>query len=207
MTPDSPEISFENSDNFTDLAEFSNAKKATLDIVSINKSKLFTKEQCAEILNNAIEELWLPTRIIGDNKLHIARRQKVRGDLTGFPFMNIRTVTKDANDEIYDFNLLGIIDQDFPQLFKYSEKEYYNWHIDLNVMMPSRKITFIVNLSDPSEYTGGEIEFLNIDTATADINEQGACLIFPSYMPYKINPVKTGNNCILVGHVHGALFK
>ena len=123
MTPNSPETPFENSDNFTDLAEFSNAKKATLDIVSINKSKLFTKEQCAEILNNAIEELWLPTRIIGDNKLHVARRQKVRGDLTGFPFMDIRTVTKDANDGIYDFNLLGIIDQDFPQLFKYYEKE------------------------------------------------------------------------------------
>jgi PKHD-type hydroxylase len=207
MTTDNPDLSFENKDNFTDLAEFSNTKSASLDIVSINKSALFTKEQCEEILNNTIDELWLPTKVVGDIKLHAARRQKVRGDITGFPFMDIRTITKKANDEIYDFNLLGIIDQDFPQIFKYSEKEYYEWHIDLNVMMPSRKITFIINLSDPKDYAGGEVEFLNIDTSTSSINEQGACLIFPSYMPYRINPVTSGNKHILVGHVHGALFK
>jgi PKHD-type hydroxylase len=127
--------------------------------------------------------------------------------MTGFPFMNIRSVTKKANDEIYDFNLLGIIDQDFPQVFKYSEKEYYDWHFDLNIMMPSRKITFIINLTDPEEYQGGAIEFLNIDTADANISEQGSCLIFPSYIPYRINPIKKGIKHILVGHIHGALFK
>ena len=206
MTQDNTELSFENTNNFTELAEVAN-NIASLDIVSINKSSLFSKEQCEEILNNAIEELWLPSKVIGDEKLQVSRRQKVRGDVTGFPFMDIRTVTKRANDEIYDFNLLGIIDQDFPQLFKYSENAYYNWHIDLNVMMPSRKISFIINLSDSSEYQGGEIEFLNIDTTSVDLNEQGSCLIFPSYMPYRINPIKQGNKYILIGHVHGAVFR
>lgn len=207
MTSDNNELSLENTDNFTDLAAFNTTKTASLDIASINKSALFTKEQCEEILKNAIEELWLPTKIVGDNKLHVGRRQKVRGDIAGFPFMEIRTVTKNANDEIYDFNLLGIIDQDFPQLFKYSKDEYYDWHIDLNVMTPSRKITFIINLSDPADYKGGNIEFLNIDTTGANVEEQGACLVFPSYMPYRITPVTEGTKYILVGHVHGALFK
>lgn len=207
MTPENNELSVENNENFTDLLEFSNLKSASLDIASINKLNLFSKDQCDEILKSAIDELWLPTRVIGDDKLHVAHRQKVRGDVTGFPFMDIRTVTKKANDDIYDFNLLGIIDQDFPQIFKYSEKEYYNWHIDLNVMMPSRKMTFIINLSDPSTYSGGKVEFLNIDTAGADIDEFGACLVFPSFIPYRITPVKQGTNHLLVGHVHGALFK
>ena len=206
MTQDNEELSFEQTDSFTELAEFAN-KTASLDIVSINKSSLFSKEECEQILNSSIEELWLPAKVIGDGKLHVGRLQKVRGDLTGFPFMNIRSVTKKANDEIYDFNLLGIIDQDFPQVFKYSEKEYYNWHFDLNIMMPSRKITFIINLTDPAEYQGGAIEFLNIDTADANIDEQGSCLIFPSYIPYRINPIKKGIKHILVGHIHGALFK
>ena len=206
MTQDNEELSFEQTDSFTELAEFAN-KTASLDIVSINKSSLFSKEECEQILNSSIEELWLPAKVIGDGKLHVGRRQKVRGDVTGFPFMNIRSVTKKANDEIYDFNLLGIIDQDFPQMFKYSEKEYYDWHFDLNIMMPSRKITFIINLTDTAEYQGGAIEFLNIDTADANIDEQGSCLIFPSYIPYRINPIKKGIKHILVGHIHGALFK
>lgn len=206
MTQNNEELSFEQTDSFTELAEFTN-KTASLDIVSINKSSLFSKEECQQILNSSIEELWLPARVIGDGKLHVGRRQKVRGDVTGFPFMNIRSVTKKANDEIYDFNLLGIIDQDFPQVFKYSEKEYYDWHFDLNIMMPSRKITFIINLTDPAEYQGGAIEFLNIDTADSNVDEQGSCLIFPSYIPYRINPIKKGIKHILVGHIHGALFK
>jgi hypothetical protein len=129
MTQDNEKLSFEQTDSFTELAEFTN-KTASLDIVSINKSSLFSKEECEQILNSSIEELWLPTKVIGDEKLHVGRRQKVRGDVTGFPFMNIRSVTKKANDEIYDFNLLGIIDQDFPQIYRYSTGDFYNWHID-----------------------------------------------------------------------------
>ena len=80
-------------------------------------------------------------------------------------------------------------------------------HIDINSMAVSRKITFLINLSDPAEYEGGQIEFLNIDVDPQIINEQGFCLIFPSYIPYRITPVTKGTKHLLVGHVHGALFK
>lgn len=205
MTSDNLDLT-DNASSFTDLAS-TPAKLASLDIASINKSALFTKEECATILTSCIEELWMPSTVVGTANLHLSKRQKLRGDVQGFPFLNIREVTKTANDEIYDFNLLGIIDQDFPQLFKYTENSFYNWHIDLNTIAPSRKITFIINLTDTSEYTGGEIEFLNIDTSTANVSEQGTCLIFPSFMPWRVNPVKSGCKNIIVGHVHGALFK
>ena len=197
----------ENDSNFTDLANELPTKLASLDIASINKSGLFNKDECDKILENCIEELWLPSTVVGDANLHSSRRQKLRGDVDGFPFLNIRDVTKQANDEIYDFSLIGIIDQDFPQVFKYSESNFYNWHIELNPVAPSRKITFIVNLSDPSTYDGGKIEFLNTNTAEANVSEQGACLIFPSYMPFRITPVTKGEMHIIVGHIHGALFK
>lgn len=193
-------------ENFTDAAE-TLEKSATLEITSINKTNLFTKEQCKQILDSCIEELWLPLSIPGQENFHSSRRQKLRGDVQGFPFMDIRSVTKKANDEIYDFNLLGIIDQDYPQIFKYSKDDYYNWHSELNVVAPSRKLTFIVNLNDPSEYKGGDIEFLNVDTSTANILEQGTCLIFPSYIVYRITPVLEGSKNIIIGHVHGAVFK
>lgn len=207
MTVENTTTTSEHSGNFTDLAEIQESIVASLEITSINKVALFSKEQCENIMKSSIDELWMPAKVIGNEKLHSAHRQKLRGDTTGFPFMDIREVTKNANTTIYDFNLLGIIDQDFPQIFKYSEKDFYNWHIDLNIMMPSRKITFIVNLSPPADYEGGEIEFLNIDTSTANISEQGSCLIFPSYIPYKINKITQGSKNIIVGHVHGALFR
>ena len=193
--------------NFTDAAENSSIKAATLEIVSINKSTLFTSQDCEDILSTCVEELWLPATVIGKTDFHKSKRQKLRGDTAGFPFLNIRDVTKQANTEIYDFSLLGIIDQDFPQVFKYAEGDYYNMHIDLNSMASSRKIAFIINLTDPADYEGGQIEFLNVNIDSLLSNEQGSCLIFPTYMPYSITPVTKGTKHILVGHVHGALFK
>jgi PKHD-type hydroxylase len=193
--------------NFTDAADSAPITAASLEIVSINKSNLFTAQDCNDILSTCVEELWLPTSVIGNKKIHMGKRQKLRGDTAGFPFLNIRDVTKAANTNIYDFSLLGIIDQDFPQVFKYSQGDFYDMHIDINSMAVSRKITFLINLSNSDEYEGGQIEFLNIDVDPQIINEQGFCLIFPSYVPYRITPVTKGTKHLLVGHVHGALFK
>ena len=205
MTDHTTEKSAES--NFTDAADSDSVTAASLEIVSINKSTLFTEQDCNNILSTCVEELWLPTSVIGNKKIHVGKRQKLRGDTAGFPFLNIRDVTKAANTNIYDFSLLGIIDQDFPQVFKYSQGDFYNMHIDINAMAVSRKITFLINLSNSSEYEGGQIEFLNIDIDPQIVNEQGSCLIFPSYIPYSISPITKGTKHLLVGHVHGALFK
>jgi predicted 2-oxoglutarate/Fe(II)-dependent dioxygenase YbiX len=145
--------------------------------------------------------------VVGSSELHSSRRQKLRGDVQAFPFLNIRDVTKLANTKIYDFNLLGIIDQDYPQIFKYSEGDFYNWHIDLNPLAPSRKLTFIINLSTSDSCEGGNIEFLNTDTSSVDVSEQGSCLILPSFTPYRITPVTKGIKYFIIGHVHGPIFK
>jgi PKHD-type hydroxylase len=206
MTNENLDLSVQDT-SFTDAMGVS-MPVATLEIVSINKTEFLSAEQCSQILDSCIEELWLPVGVVGDTtKFHTSRRQKLRGEVDSFPFLNIRDVTKSANDNIYDFNLLGIIDQDFPQVFKYATKDFYNWHIELSPITPSRKLTFIINLSDPSTYTGGDVEFLNVNTSSAGINEHGACLTFPSFMPWRLAPVTSGVKHIIVGHVHGALFK
>lgn len=191
--------------SFTD--EGAKLKLATLDILSLNKTSLFNKEECDKLLAGCIEDLWLPVKVVGEKGLHSSTRQKLRGEVDAFPFQNIKSVTKNANDEVYDFKLLGIIDQDFPQIFKYEVGDYYNWHMDLTPMAPTRKLSFIVNLTDPAEYEGGELEFLNIEAPRNVLNEQGSCLIFPSWTTYRINPVISGKKHLLVGHVHGAIFR
>ena len=190
-------------------AESSSAsmKLATLDILSLNKATLFSQDECKLIVDSCLEDLWLPSRVVGEDSLHRSKRQKLRGEPDGFPFDNIRTITKQANDEIYDFRLLGIIDQDFPQVYRYEEGDYYNMHIDISPMATTRKITFIINLSDPDAYQGGDIEFLNTDTSTSGLNEQGSILIFPSFLPYKISKVSSGRKDIIIGCIHGAVFR
>lgn len=206
-------IETDNTNGFTDLAEqrveSDNPEKIepSLQITSVNFSNVFDKDECQLMSDNTIDELWMPIKVHGDEKLHKGYRQKLRGDVKGFPFDKIRDVTKAANQQIYNFDLLGIIDQDFPQVYKYTEGCYYDWHIDVNVLAPTRKITWIVNLNDSAEYEGGEVEFLNTDTSEHDTNQIGKILIFPSFIPYRIKQITKGEKKMIIGHVHGATFK
>jgi PKHD-type hydroxylase len=201
------DLTLDTTEDFTASSDLSNTKLASLEILSVNKTDVFTPDECDKIVKSCIEELWLSSKVIGDKKLHSSKRQKLRGEVDGFPFDPIRVVTKAANEQIYDFKLLGIIDQDFPQVFKYSVKDHYEWHMELNPVAPSRKLTFIINLSDPTTYEGGELEFLNTDTDQDTMKSQGSCIIFPSFMSYRIKSVTSGSKHIIIGHVHGALFR
>lgn len=182
-------------------------KLASLDILSLNKAQLFSQDECNMLNEGCLDDLWLPSRVVGEDSLHKSKRQKLRGEPDGFPFMNIRDITKQANDEVYDFRLLGIIDQDFPQIYKYEEGDYYDYHLDISPMATTRKISFIVNLTDPETYEGGEVEFLNTDTSTSNLNDQGSILIFPSFLPYKIGKVTSGEKRVIIGCIHGAVFR
>lgn len=195
--------------SFTDaaVAETVSTKLASLDILSVNVAELFNDEECSKILEGCLDDLWIPSRVVGDKGLHTSTRQKIRGEVEGFPFNNIRDITKQANDEIYDFRLLGIIDQDFPQVFKYVEGDYYNWHMDVTPMASTRKMSFIINLSDDTDYNGGTLEFLNTNSEDIGLNKKGNIIIFPSFITWKINPVTKGEKKIILGHVHGAIFR
>ncbi len=51
-----------------------------------------------------------------------------------------------------------------------------------------------MQLSDPSDYTGGALEFPNATATTA----RGAAIVFPSYTMHKVHPVTRGRRSSLV---------
>jgi len=200
---------FENEDTFTSDIEITDdavKEVATGQILDISSAEILSKEECEDIIKSCIDELWMPVKPVGDLDIHNSSRQKLKGDTEGFPFENIKEITKKANNEIYDFKLLGIIDQDYPQVFRYQEKEYQNYHLDITPMSPTRKLTFILILNNKNDKEGGNIEFLNTEMDENTVT-QGTILIFPSFLPYQITPVTKGEAHFVIGHVHGALFR
>ena len=66
--------------------------------------------------------------------------------------------------------------------------------------------SFVVQLTDPSEYQGGRLELmfgLGDDAAT----EKGWMTVFPSYRPHHVTPVTEGVRHAIVGWVHGPSFR
>ena len=90
-----------------------------------------------------------------------------------------------------------------------NEEGCYKSHIDpLNWTNPhNRKLSFVLQLSDPSEYEGGELKLYNAYEPTTIKREKGLIVFFPSYTLHEVTPVTKGERYTLVGWVHGPAFK
>lgn len=111
-----------------------------------------------------------------------------------------------ANNLFYKFDLTVLNEV---QLLEYGIGGFYKWHSDIKLKGngdgTSRKLSFVVFLTNPNEYEGGN---LIINTSKNEIKmEQGSMIIFPSFIVHKVEPVTKGKRHTLVGWVHGPMFR
>ena len=71
---------------------------------------------------------------------------------------------------------------------------------------PIRKISMTCLLSDPSEFTGGDLAFDNAGKNKIQL-EQGQAMFFASFMRHRVEPVKKGIRRSLVMWFGGPPFK
>jgi len=115
-------------------------------------------------------------------------------------------LTADANRDAFRYALDGFEEQ--LQLASYGPGHFYNWHIDRGrgAVAGRRKLTLSVQLSDPEDYVGGELE-LNADGRPFQVPaDQGAMVAFPAHTLHRVAPVISGNRLSLVSWVHGPDF-
>ena len=113
------------------------------------------------------------------------------------------------------------------QFTKYGPGQYYGWHCDSwnepyadkdnpDTFGKIRKLSVTCSLSDPSEYTGGELEFNFNDPEKTkkqnmrkciEILPKGSICVFPSFVWHRVCPVKKGTRYSLVIWNLGESFK
>jgi len=136
-----------------------------------------------------------------------------------------------ANRENFMYDIIDI-DGGQIQYTEYKEGEYYDWHVDDDIgrclfndkLITSadnhgqnlavlageyiRKLSFTIQLSDPKDYEGGELEFLcGNDEAFFAPNKKGTIIIFDSRVKHRVKEVKSGVRKSLVGWVVGPRWK
>jgi len=87
-----------------------------------------------------------------------------------------------------------------------SESGKYDWHQDvwLESTRPyDRKLSFVVQLSEPDDYEGGSFEFFGLQQPGAAFAPRGSMLIFPSFLQHRVLPVTAGIRRSLVSWVEG----
>ena len=80
--------------------------------------------------------------------------------------------------------------------------DHFTWHRDSgdDWQRPQRKLSFSLLLSDPEEYSGGELQVLD---QTVKERGAGTFAVFPSSMRHRVLPVTRGERRALIGWASG----
>lgn len=101
-------------------------------------------------------------------------------------------VIQRINKKHYHFKLLGF--KECIQFTKYFEPgDHYGWHMDYGTgRMSQRKLSAVIQLTDPNTYEGGNTELLYGSEPAVAGKQLGTLILFPSYTMHRVTPVTKG---------------
>jgi len=116
-----------------------------------------------------------------------------------------------ANRNAFGFNVDYLNDIQYTTYHSH-ENGKYDWHCDTfwgNPTPYDRKISVVIQLSDPSEYEGGDFEVDNHhpQLPKEEIRAKGTVIVFPSFLHHRVTPVTSGVRRSLVSWIEGPKFR
>lgn len=172
----------------------------------------FTPEQLARIREIG-DSLSLAAATIGEGGIDDAVRKSETGWMglnpdTGFIYDNLGFIARQLNGQFFDFDLFGFV-EDLQYTVYREGGGHYDWHLDRGVegSMAPRKLSMVLQLSDPSEYEGGDLELFVAQEPVKLEKRQGLVVAFPSFVLHRVTPVTSGTRRTLVVWLSGPKFR
>ena len=126
-------------------------------------------------------------------------------------YEKLSNMAVEANDTLWKFDLTQI-----PEQIQYTEYHapvgHYDWHADIGPgILSKRKVSITVQLSEPDEYEGGNLELFkggSMDGPFIQAERSTGCVfLFPSYMMHRVTPVTKGTRKSFVLWLGGGHYK
>ena len=171
----------------------------------------FTTQEVDTIVNGSLEYEFQRAVIMDEGNTDKFRKSNIKW----LPFDSkwewvidkIMSQVTEANNTIWNFELKSIIDN-----IQYTEYEgnggHYDWHLDIGPgSISHRKISIVIQLSDPDDYVGGDLQIMTGSEYTTIPRGKGNVVIFPSFLLHRVVPLTSGNRKSLVLWVGGGHYK
>ena len=189
--------------------------KENIHVADVLNFTLFDKKTCNEIIERYKDSKEWEITKIGKNS-QIIENKSIRSSsiidlspdrefMTKF-MTNMSDAIEQANSQFWKFDISEKMEV---QIMKYVPGDHYDeWHMDVGntERTASRKVTFTIQLSDPEEYTGGDLKISSMESDPR-VRTQGSATMFPSFISHSVRKVETGTRYCLVGWIHGPSFK
>ena len=179
---------------------------------------------CDEIIKYGLSFKKKQGTVFGNTK-HNKKLLKTRNSFV--TWLNVFWIYKEILPSVKGSNAEACWNYDivYPEQFQFTEyngdqKQHYDWHIDgsfnsLDENNYYRKVSTVVNLSDPKDYEGGDLEFYDYLRPNAKgkflstklFKKRGSIISFPSFIYHRVKPVTKGTRHSLVIWHRGPQFK
>jgi PKHD-type hydroxylase len=178
----------------------------------------FSKEQLERLARDLESIAFQNATTIGSDKESVEAAEAIRKSKVKWLPQDSRfewlydlmlPLAKEANDNLWNFNLYTMLEQIQYTEYWADENGHYTWHQDIGPGNASkRKVSITIQLSDPSEYDGGELEIWWGGTSIRSCPKgAGVAVLFPSYMMHRVTPVTRGVRKSLVLWIGGEHYK
>ena len=162
-----------------------------------------------EMGNSTIDDLNVESKVRSSKNIWINWDEWIGGI--------IHNMMISANREYFDYDLEYFDQPIQAAIYSGDRNDFYTWHTDngTSVTAPrrsdgvliERKLSCSLLLSGPDEYEGGELEFSLGEWNQSKKPSKGSCVIFPGWLPHKVNPVTSGKRISLVAWMNGPAFR
>lgn len=126
---------------------------------------------------------------------------------TRWIFDRMQAAVRSLNDRIWQFDLSGFADDFQYTVYHGTEGGHYDWHVDQGDFAKPRKLSLSLQLTDPSEYEGCELQLQGTRRIETAPRERGTLVIFPSYVLHRVTPITSGTRKAVVVWTTGPKFR
>ena len=198
--------------------QFTPSSDINLNQSYVTWSNGFTEEEIDKIREIGDALTLTPAIIDNGETINNIRTSKVgwiknEGD-SSWLYDRLAYIARRLNSQFFNFDLTGFCEDMQYTIYDGNEEGHYTWHTDLisnsnNSFLPPRKLSMVLQLSDPSEYEGGEFEiwFGSQDKFVTVPREKGDVIIFPAFVMHRVKPIKRGQRKCLVFWTGGRPFR
>tara|TARA_R100000664_G_C2724561_1_gene116910 strand:+ start:81 stop:668 length:588 start_codon:yes stop_codon:yes gene_type:complete len=168
--------------------------------MAITTEPLFTPKQCQMIIDMGHSLKPEQAKVGGGTKAGKHDTKKRVTTISWIPFNKMPEMYKTiegtmlkTNTNHFGFDGMELTEP--AQFTEYPKGGFYDWHMDSDTNFAHeptvRKISMTCLLSDPSDFKGGELEFMDKGKRADDL-KQGQAIFFASFLRHRVAPVKKG---------------
>ena len=135
-------------------------------------------------------------------------RWLVPSEQTHWIYYKLTSAIAHLNAMHYQFEITGLDEELYYVTYDGAEEGHYDWHADTHHDTGfTRKLSVTLQMSDPDDYEGGELELNGGGRPEPLTKAKGRMLMFPSYTVHRVRPVTRGVRSALVSWIVGPPFK